>query len=74
LVNNTIAAYLVRWFQLLCLDGNWTKARSKALRSSNLHASGRLIHRSRRRIVRILDHWPTADVILGGYRKLATIT
>ena len=42
----TMAADLVRWFQLLCLDGAWVNARPKALRWGLFHAPGRLIHRS----------------------------
>ncbi len=43
-----MAADLVRWFQLLCLEGPWQGARPKALRWGLLHAPGRLLHRSRR--------------------------
>ena len=53
-----LAADLVRWFQLLCLDGALAKARPKALRWSFLHAPGRLVHRGRRLVIRVLDHWP----------------
>ncbi len=65
-----MAADLVRWFQLLCLDGYWAKARPKALRWGFFHAPGRLVRRARRHIVRILDGWPSADAIVGAYAKI----
>jgi hypothetical protein len=68
-----MAADLVRWFQLLCLHGNWAKARPKALRWGLFHAPGRLVRSGRRRIVRIIDGWPNADVLLGAYRNLDAI-
>ena len=43
-----MSADLVRWFQLLCFDGNWVDARPKAMRWGIFHAPGRLIKRSRR--------------------------
>jgi hypothetical protein len=68
-----MSADLVRWFQLLCLDGYWGKARPKALRWGLFHAPGRLIHSARKRIVRILDGWPSADALIGAYAKLAAL-
>jgi len=70
----TMAADLLRWFQLLCLDGPWVGARPKALRWGLLHAPGRLVHRSRRRVVRIIDGWPGTDALLGAYRRIALIS
>jgi hypothetical protein len=69
-----LAADLVQWFQLLCLEGSWQAARPKALRWGIFHAPGRLVHRARRRIVRIVDGWPTTDVLLGAYRRMALLT
>lgn len=69
-----LSADLVRWFQLLCLEGGLARARPKALRWSFLHAPGRLVHSGRRVIVRILDAWPTAPAILGAHRRIALIT
>jgi hypothetical protein len=74
LVTVALAADLVRWFQLLCLEGPWKEARPKALRWQIFHAPGRLVYRSRRRIVRLLDGWPTADVLLGVYKRIALLT
>jgi hypothetical protein len=69
-----LAADLVRWFQLLCFDGTWRDARPKALRWGIFHAPGRLVHRARRRVVRIIDGWPTTDVLLDAYRRIALLT
>jgi hypothetical protein len=69
-----LAADLVRWFQLLCLDGDLAKARPKALRWSFLHAPGRLVRRGRQLIIRVLDHWPSADDIVRAHRRIAALT
>jgi hypothetical protein len=69
-----LAADLVRWFQLLCCNGPWQDARPKALRWGIFHAPGRLVHRARRRIVRIIDGWPTTDVLLDAYRSIERLT
>ena len=68
------AADLVRWFQLLCLDGHLAIARPKALRWTFFHAPGRLVRSARREIVRVLDGWPTAEALLSAYRRIALIT
>jgi hypothetical protein len=69
-----LAADLVRWFQLTCLEGSWKQARPKALRWGFFHAPGRLVHRGRQVIVRILAGWPHADAILSAHRAIALIT
>ncbi len=70
----TLAADLLRWFQLLCLTGTWMNARPKTLRWALLHAPGRLVHRARQRIVRIIDAWPTANILLDAYQRIDLIT
>ena len=42
-----MAADLVRWFQLLCLDGISAKAQPKALRWGLFQAPGRLVRSAR---------------------------
>ena len=69
-----LAADLVRWFQLLCLDGPWRSAKAKALRWELFHAPGRLVRRARRMIVRILTGWPNAEVLLAAHRRIALLT
>jgi hypothetical protein len=69
-----LSADLVRWFQLVCLDESWRNARPKALRWGIFHAPGRLIRSARRRVVRVIDGWPTTEVILDAYKRIALIT
>ena len=69
-----LGADLVRWFQLLCFEGYWQRARPKALRWGIFHAPGRIVASARRRIVRILGGWPSAEAILAAYRRLELIT
>jgi len=69
-----LSADLVRWFQLLCFDGSWVDARPKAMRWGIFHAPGRLVRRSRQRIVRIIDGWPGTDALLDAYKRIALIT
>jgi hypothetical protein len=68
-----LSADLVRWFQLVCLDDTWRQARPKALRWGIFHAPGRLIRTARQRIVRVIDGWPTTEVILNAYKRIALI-
>jgi hypothetical protein len=65
---------LVRWFQLLCLTGALAVAEPKTLRWGLWHAPARLVHHARRRIVRILDGWPTTTALLDAYQHIALIT
>jgi hypothetical protein len=69
-----MAADLVRWFQLLCLEGAWRSARPKTLRWGILHASGRLVTTARQRIVRIIEGWPGTDDAPGAYRHIPALT
>lgn len=70
----TLAADLVRWFQLVCLPGSWADVRPKKLRWALLHAPGRLVRTARQTIVRVIDGWPTGDVIAGAYQVIARLT
>jgi hypothetical protein len=69
-----MSADLVRWFQLLCFDGPWIDARPQAMRWGIFHAPGRLIRRSRQRVVRIIDGWPGTVAPLDVYKRIALIT
>jgi Transposase DDE domain group 1 len=68
------AADLVRWFQLLCLTGPLAVAEPKSLRWQLWHTPARIVRRARRQIVRVLDGWPSADIVLGAYRRIAAIS
>jgi hypothetical protein len=69
-----LAADLVRWFQLLCCSGPWNNARPKAMRWAIFHAPGRLIRRARQQIVRVIDGWPTTQVLLDAYQRIELMT
>jgi Transposase DDE domain group 1 len=69
-----MADALVRWFQQLCLTGPLAIAEPKALRWSLWHTPARIVRRARRHIVRILDGWPTALVLVDAYEQIALIT
>lgn len=66
-------ADLVRWFQLLCLIGTLANAEPKALRWQLWHTPARIVRRSRRSVVRILDAWPSAPALFGAYRRTALL-
>lgn len=68
-----LGADLVRWFQLLCLDGALAVAEPRRLRWTLWHTPARIVRRARRRVVRILDGWPTAEELLGAYRRIALL-
>lgn len=74
LMTVAMAGDLVRWFQLLCLDGSWKDARPKALRWEIFHAPGRIVRGARRVVVRLLDGWPTARQLLNAYEQIVLLT
>ena len=65
---------LVRWFQQLCLSGPLATAEPKTLRWTLWHTPARIVRQARRRVVRILDGWPTEQALLDAYQHLALIT
>ena len=69
-----MADSVVRWFQQLCLDGPLAAAEPKTLRWSLWHTPARIVRRARRRIVRILDGWPSAPTLLDAYQRIDLIT
>lgn len=65
---------LVRWFQQLCLTGSLAVAEPKTLRWALWHTPARIVHRARRRVVRILDGWPGTDALLDAYGRITLLT
>ena len=57
----TIAADLLAWLRLLCLDGPLTKAEPKTLRYRLLHTAARIIRGQRKRKIKIPATWPFTD-------------
>jgi Transposase DDE domain group 1 len=74
LATMAMAADLVAWFQLLCLDGPLAKAEPKALRWRLWHAPARVVSKAGRDIVRILEGWRDTDTLLDAYRRINAIT
>jgi hypothetical protein len=70
----SMAADLVRWFQILCLSGSLANAEPKALRWRIWHAPARMVRSGRSSIVRLLDTWPDTEVLLHAYRRIALIS
>ncbi len=64
---------LVRWFQLLCCEGSMAAAEPKTLRWALWHSPARVVRTAGRWVVRILAGWPTANALLGAYRRIAVL-
>ena len=56
----TIAADLLCWLRLLCLDGPLASAEPKSLRYRLLHTAARIFRGQRKRKIRIPETWPWA--------------
>ncbi len=64
----------LRWFQHLTLAGTrLRRARPKTLRWALWHTPAKLIHHTRRIIIRIPQTWPTAPLITSIHQHLQTI-
>ncbi len=64
---------LVRWFQLCCLPEPWCDVEPKKLRWAIWHAPARIVNHARQQTVRIINNWPTTDIICGAYHHIAAI-
>jgi len=56
------------------LDGSWVDVRPKAMRWGIFHGPGRMVKRSRQRVVHIIDEWPGTDALLDAFRRIALLT
>ena len=65
-----MASDLVRWYQLLCLDGGLARAEPKTLRWRLWHTPARVIRKAGRDIIRILDDWPDANALLAANQRI----
>jgi len=70
----TMAADLVRWFQLLGLTGPLAAAEPKTLRWRLWHTPAPVIRKGRRDLVRLLDGRPDTDVLRAAYQHIAALT
>ncbi len=70
-----LAAELLVWTQLLAWHDQPARVwEPKRLRLRLLAVAGRVITTGRRRILRLSQRWPWADLVVGGHRRLAAIT
>jgi hypothetical protein len=65
-----IAQTLVCWAQALLLDGDLKVAEPKTLRYRLWHAAGRLVHHTRRVILRFDRDWPWAQELVAAFGRL----
>lgn len=70
-----LAYELLTWTQLLAWTGQPARLwEPKRLRLRLLAVAGRVITTGRRRILRLSQRWPWADLVIGGHTRLAAIT
>lgn len=65
-----IAQDLLRWTQILTLDGELARAEPKRLRYTLLHTAGVMITTGRRRLLRLADDWPWTDQLVAAFDQL----
>ena len=66
----TIAADLLCWLRLLCLDGPLAKAEPKTLRYRLLHTAARIVRGQRKRKIKIPRTWPWAEHLQACFRTV----
>lgn len=70
-----LAAELLVWTQLLAWGDQPARLwEPKRMRLRLLAVAGRVITTGRRRILRLSQRWPWADLVVGGHRRLTAIT
>lgn len=70
-----LAYELLTWTQLLAWAEQPARVwEPKRLRLRLLAVAGRIITTSRRRILRLSQRWPWADLVVGGHRRLTALT
>jgi hypothetical protein len=55
------------------LRGGDGEGRAEALRWALWHSPARIVRRAGRRLVRILDGWPSADALVAAYKRIALL-
>jgi Transposase DDE domain group 1 len=70
-----LAYELLTWTQVLAWNNHPARRwEPKRLRLRLLSVAGRIITTGRRRILRLSQRWPWADLVIGGHRRLAALT
>ena len=70
----TIAADLLRWLRLLCLDQSLADAEPKTLRYRILHTAVRLVRGQRKRKIKIPQTWPWAHELEAAFQTAFALT
>ena len=70
----TIAADLLSWLRLLCLDPALADAEPKTLRYRILHTAVRLVRGQRKRKIKIPETWPWADSLADAFHAAFALT
>jgi len=65
-----LAANLLRWTQLLLLDGKWQNARIDTLRNYLLHTGARLTKHARRLRIHLDHAWPATPALTEAFARL----
>ncbi len=69
----TFAHDLIRWFQMLCLDGKLKTAEPKTLRFQLFSMPAKKIRSGRRIILKLLPCWPAAKDVVRAHRRIALL-
>ena len=70
----TIAADLLCWLRLLCLDATLAAAEPKTLRYRILHTAVRLVRGQRKRKIKIPETWPWAHQLEAAFQAAFALT
>jgi hypothetical protein len=70
----TIAADLLAWTQLLCLDGDLATAEPETLRYRILHTAARIVRGQRKRKIKIPETWPWANSLADAFHTAFALT
>ena len=68
-----LAADLVRWFQHLCCTGELARAEPKRLRWTLWHTPARIVRRTGREIIRIIEGWPTTTDLVDAHHRITAL-
>ena len=69
-LTSLIAATLVRWAQLLTLDGRWQKVRIATLRNELLHTGARIVRHARKTTLVLNQAWAATGALIRAFARL----
>lgn len=65
-----IAANLVRWTQLTCLDGRWRTARIATLRNDLFHTGARIVRHARTTTLVFNESWAATSALIRAFTRM----